>query len=257
MRYPVRSHHAALAAIVITVCVLSLSTGCASFNQGDLHMSYDDPEHWSAEATEASVDFVDGDNTVTLDLDRVLVARRGSAYDTAIDLGVVKDGLDVDAGASLVATDIGGDATLSASVHPDEGRSVAIDTSASWASPVADELDGGLMAIKTCAAIGTADAPRTLCVGYEAGTMGGQDVACVSYGDGINLCFPLPDAWQRGDGGEQGAVDDPATDGAPADGGYPDATPLIDAASITPSNPDPVGGSQPVTIPRPVLADAG
>lgn len=252
-------HTAILASIVITVCVLSLP-GCASFNQGDLHMSYDDPEHWSAEATEASVDFVDGDNAVTLDLDRVLVARRGSAYDTAIDLGVVKDGLDVDAGASLVATDIGGDATLSASVRPDEGRSVAIDTSASWASPVADELDGGLMSIKTCAAIGTSDEPRTLCVGYEAGTMGGQDVACVSYGAGVNLCFPLPDAWQRGDGGEQGAADIPdggrAIDGgrAPVDGGYPPSAPLIEATAldeITPTYP-----SRAPVLPR-TISDAG
>lgn len=105
------------------------------------------------------------------------------------------------------------------------------------------------------------DGPETLpkvCTVVTPATNGEDGQVCVTLGGVALPCYVLPaPAGEPVGEGEQGAVDEPSTDGAPADGGYPDAAPIIDAASITPSNPDPVGGSQPVTIPRPVLADAG
>lgn len=108
------------------------------------------------------------------------------------------------------------------------------------------------------------DGPEALpevCTIVTPAANGEDGEVCVTLGGAALPCYVLPAADDPADGGEQGAVEpvsNPDEFGAPADGGYPEPSePLIDAASITPSNPDPTGGSQPVTIPRAILADAG
>lgn len=254
-------HLAALAALAIP---LTLSTGCASFNEGSLNATYSDAEHWSTTVTGASADLGD---EVALNLNRVSVSRAGDGYGTGVDITIDKGDLVANALAEVTVNDIGGDARVRVAVTPDPtvdeagavtyGRAVIIDSDASWASGVADELDGGLMELGTCAGTGKSLDPTQVCVRFEAGTMGGQDQLCASYGSGLNLCFPLPSSWRGGgDGaGEQGVADEPSTEGAPADGRYPEpSAPLIEATAldtVTPTYP-----SRAPALPR-TLADAG